>query len=328
MDQRIGERQRWAWLASGLSVAVAACTCGFGWIWVLGAGLITTVYYIYIDKKLGSAGLAAMLPRNLGRSGQILAIITMLWLVFAMAWVANLADAAFPMVDGFPVLGWTVLALAAWGSRKGVGACARSAGVLCLFLVALYGVIIVFAIPDVQIGYLKPDGQWQSGILAIGVFLLPATVWYVPCTRSKKQLAWQMALVLPVFAGVLAAVTVGVLSPELAGSMSAPLYSLAQSVSLFGVVERIEPLLSAAMTIGVFCLASAMACACRCLWSQARHWKWSGAACCIAAGILMGWVRNVDLELITAGNFLFMAAIPVITLWIGNLKEKRARNGV
>ena len=110
--------------------------------------------------------------------------------------------------------------------------------------------------------------------------------------------------------------------------MSAPLYLLAQSVSLFGVVERIEPLLSAAMTIGVFCLASAMACACRCLWSQARHWKWSGTACCIAAGILMGWVRNVDLELITAGNFLFMAAIPVITLWIGNLKEKRARNGV
>ena len=114
MDQRIGERQRWAWLASGLSVAAAACTCGFGWIWVLGAGLITTVYYIYIDKKLGPAGLAAMLPRNLGRSGRILAIITMLWLVIAMAWVANLADAAFPMVDGFPGLGWVLLALHFW----------------------------------------------------------------------------------------------------------------------------------------------------------------------------------------------------------------------
>ena len=42
----------------------------------------------------------------------------------------------------------------------------------------------------------------------------------------------------------------------------------------------------------------------------------------------MGWVRNVDLGMITAGNFLFMAVIPVITLWAGNLKEKRARNGV
>ena len=328
MDQRIGERQRWAWLASGLSAAVAACACGFSWAWVLGAGLLVTVYYIYMDIRLRPRGLSAMLPQVLGKPGRVLAVLTLIWMVLLMAWAANLADGAFPMVNGYPVLGWSVLALAAWGSWKGAGACARCAGVLCLFLLALYGVVIVFAVPDVQLDYLLPKGSWQDGFLTVGLFLLPAAVWYVPCTRSKKKAAWQMALLLPAFAGILTAVTSGVLSPTLARSQPSPLYSLAQSVSLFGVVERIEPLLSAAMTMGAFCLVSAMACACGNLWGQIRSWRWSGVVCCAAAGTLMKPAQSIDFRVITAGNAVFMVVIPVVIVLLGKQREKKARNGV
>lgn len=323
MDRRIGERQRWAWLAGGLSAAVAACACGLGWIWVLAGGLPVAAYYIYMDRKLPSVGLAALLSKRFGVIGRALAVLTLIWTVLAMGWAANLADGAFPMVNGFPVLGWTVLALAAWGSWKGSAACARCAGVLCLFLVFLYGMVTVFAAPDVQWENLRPVGSWQGAVCTAGLFLLPASVWYGPCTRSRKRAAWEMGLLLPLVAAVLAGVTAGVLTPVLAASLPSPLYTLAQSVSLFGVVERIEPLLSAAMVMGVFCLLSGMACACRELAGQIFAWRWSGAICCAIAGALMGILKTVDLFVLTGGCLLFWVVLPLATVWCGRRRRKQ-----
>ncbi len=322
MDQRIGERQRWVWLASGLSGAAAARTCGLNWAWVFGAGLLAALYYIYMDMRLHPQGTAELLPAAFGKAGKAVAAAVLLWTVLLMAWTANLANGAFPMVKGEPVLGWTVLALAAWGSWKGPAACARCAGVLCLFLLALYGVIGGFAVPDVQMENLMPVGNWEDGLVVLGVFLLPSAVWFLPCTRSRKKPAWQMALLLPAFVGGLALITAGVLSPLLARSQPAALYALAQSVSLFGVVERIEPLLSAAITMGVFCLLSAMACACGQLWKNRR---WSGIACCAAAAALMGWVENLDFRILTGGAAVFYVLLPLLVL--GRRKNRATNSG-
>lgn len=314
MEHTIGERQRWAWLAAGLSGIAASRLCGFSWLWVLIGGLVVTGYYIYIDRKLDDDGLAVLMVKGLGGGGRILVLLTLLWTVLVMGWAACLADAAFPMVDGFPGLGWVLLALAAWGSQKGTGACARCSGVLCLFLTALYGVIVVFAVPDVDWNWLAPRGGWKDGVWAAGLFLLPAGVWYVPCSRSRKGPAWQMAFLLPVFAAALAAVTVGVLSPELAAERPVPLYDLAQSVSVLGVVERIEPLLSAAMTMGLFALLSSLACACRGLLDQIRPWRWNGAAACVVSGGAMYLIRPLPLELLTVGAVVFWLLIPLLVV--------------
>lgn len=303
MEQKIGERQRWAWLAGGLSAAFGICGCGLGWLWVLAGGLLVGLYYIYMDRVLPAGGLAVVLPK-------IPAVLTLLWTVTAMAWSANLADSAFPMVEGFPFLGWTMLALAAWGSWRGSAACARCAGVLCLFLIVLYGIVGAFAVPDIQPEYLKPAGRWTDSLLAAGLFLLPVGVWYLPCGRSRKKPAWAAGLLLPAAGAALAAITAGVLSPLLAASLPSPLYTLAQSVSLFGVVERIEPLLSAAMTMGVFCLLSAMACACKALSEGLRPLKWSGAAACVAAAAAMGSAGKLPLEAIAAGSFFVWVVLP------------------
>ncbi len=307
MEQRMGERQRWAWLSGGVSVAVGACACGLGWLWVLAGGLLVGLYYINIERLVPASGLSAVLPKTI-------ALLTLLWTVVALAWSANLADSAFPMVDGFPALGWTMLAVAAWGSKKGSAACARCAGILCLFLLILYGMITVFAVPDVQINNLKPTGTWKNGMWAVGLFLLPAGVWYLPCKTGNNKGRKKIGLFLPLASAVLAAVTAGVLSPLLAASVPSPLYTLAQSVSLFGVVERIEPLLSAAMIMGVFCLLSAMTCTCRALADRLCPWKWSGVAACIAAGALMGMAKNIPIAVIAAGGVVISAAIPICVL--------------
>lgn len=314
MVHQISERQRWLWLLSGLSVCIAARGCGLGWLWVLAGGFLTAIYYIYMDRTLRPAGLAALLPRVFGKGGKAVAAVTLIWTVLLMAWAAGLADAAFPMVDGFPALGWVMLALAAWGSRKGAAACARCAGVLCLFLLVLYGVVVIFAVPDVQLSSLRPLGAWTNGVEALGLCLLPASVWYVPCKKSRKEPTWGLGILMVLAITALVAVTAGVLSPALAAALPAPLYMLGQSVSLFGVLERIEPLLSVAMTMGVFCLLSSMACACQCLGEQVKKSPWIGAGSCVAAGVLMGAVQNVPVAVLTAGMAVFMVAVPLMAL--------------
>ena len=146
MERRIGERQRWAWMAAGLSAVVASKVCGYHWLWVLVGGLVVSVYNIVLDRTLAEQGVARLLCRKFGWGGKILAGSTLLWTILVMGWVAYLADTAFPMVDGFPGLGWVLLALAVWAAAKGPAACARCCGVLCLILLALYGVVAVFAV--------------------------------------------------------------------------------------------------------------------------------------------------------------------------------------
>lgn len=321
MERSIGERQRWAWLAAGLSGIAAVKLCGYSWLWVLVGGLAVTIYAIILDRKLAACGLARLLCRTMGWGGKILAALTLLWTVLVMGWAANLADAAFPTVRGFPGLGWVLLAVAGWGTWKGSGACARCCGILCLFLIVLYGVIAAFSVPDVKWQYLTPTDSWSTGVWSAGLFLLPFGVWYTPCSRSRKGPAWQMAFLLPAFAAALAGVTAGVLSPELTARRAVPLYDLAQSVSLFGVMERIEPLLSAAMTMGVFALLSSLTCAARALADQLRSGQWNTAAVCGFAGISMVLTKDMPAELVAVGALVFWMVIPAIVLLIGRKRN-------
>ena len=312
MQQPIGRRQRWAWMAAGLSAVVGVCLCGVSWLWLLLGGAAAMGYYYYLDRVLPERGLATQLAGTLGWLGKILTALTLVWTVAVMGWAAGLADAAFPMVNGFPQLGWVLLDLVAWGTQKGSAACARCSGVLCLFLLALYGVLVAFSLPDVQWVELRPQGEWDRSIWCLALFLMPAGVWYGPCAGENKKGGRLLVFLLPVFAAALAAVTAGVLTQPLATARPVPLYDLAQSVSLFGVVERMEPLLSAALTMGVFSLLSSLACACQHLGDQLHPWNWTGPAACVLAGALMYPVKAVSGDFLAAGALLFWLAIPLL----------------
>ena len=136
----------------------------------------------------------------------------------------------------------------------------------------------------------------------------------VPCPGARKGPAWKLALMAPVFTVVLACITVGVLSPELAAERHVPLYDLAQSVSVFGVVEHIEPLLSAAMIMGVFAAMSALVCGAQAAADGWKTWKWSGTAVCFGAGLLMAWTVNWPMVWIAAGSVILWLAVPVLVL--------------
>ena len=322
MEQKIGERQRWVWLASGLSCVAAAVLSGLEWVWVLAAGLGICFYYYYIEKRLQTDGVAGRLSESFGFVGKVLAVLGLFWCVLVMGWCALLADAAFPLVDGFPGLGWVLLALTAWGSRRGPRACAGCAGILFLFLLGLYGAIAVFSVPDVEWRYLVPTPDWRQGLLAAGMFLLPSGVWYVP-VRERKGKRQPMIFLLPLFAAALSAVTAGVLSPEVAKDTAVPVYELARSVSVLGVVERIEPLLSAAIIMGLFCLLAGLAGACQALSDQVEPWQWSGSLCCLAAAGAMYLAKDLPVPVLCAGNGVFFFVIPLAAVTVSKKSEKR-----
>ena len=312
MARSMGERQRWAWLAAGTSAVAATSLCGISWIWVLLGVGTTAVLSLWWDRTIRPAGLAPMLPHTFGVLGRIWAAVCAVFAVAALAWCANLAVRAFPLTRGGVVLGWTLLALAAWGCRKGPAACAACAGVLSLFLMILYGVVGGFALPDLRGEYLVPTGTWDQALLACGLSLLPAGVFFLPCRRRRPGGCWPWTLLIPLSAAALAAVTAGILSPELAAIPPAPLYLAAQSVSLFGVMEHIEPLLSAAMTMGIFSLMASLTCAVQALADQLRPWKWSGALACLAAAAVMGPVGRLPLELVALGAAAFFGLTPAL----------------
>ena len=216
MARSMGERQRWAWLAAGTSAVAATSLCGISWIWVLLGVGTTAVLSLWWDRTIRPAGLAPMLPHSFGVLGRIWAAVCAVFAVAALAWCANLAVRAFPLTRGGVVLGWTLLALAAWGCRKGPAACAACAGVLSLFLMILYGVVGGFALPDLRGEYLVPTGTWDQALLACGLSLLPAGVFFLPCRRRRPGGCWPWTLLIPLSAAALAAVTAGILSPELA----------------------------------------------------------------------------------------------------------------
>ena len=106
---------------------------------------------------------------------------------------------------------------------------------------------------------------------------------------------------LPVLAALFAAVTAGVLSPELAARSKNAFYDLSRSVSILGVMERIEPLVSAAMTMGVFCLLTGQLCAVRALIPG----KYTAFLTAGAAALAMFPAKLLPMPLLTAGNVLF-----------------------
>lgn len=290
----------------------AICLCGCGWVWVLAGAALVTVYDLLLDRLLPECGLAAALCAGSGWCGRICSALVYLWLVVELAWVGALADLAFPMTDGFPELGIVLLAVTAWGIRKGTAACARCGGVLCMAVLVLYGAVAVFALPDCRLEYCAPKGELRELGKVMGLCLIPTALWLLPRKKEGRGKACPFAPLIPLGAGALALVCVGVLSPELAAAEPVALYTLAQSISLFGVMERMEPLLSAAMTMSLLALLSILAAAARTAAEQIIPRRWTGAAACVLAMPAMLLIRNAPWELLAAGNGILWLTLPLL----------------
>lgn len=291
--------------------AVALCA-GIGWQWALLGGAISAALYL-IQGRARQSGLALRDAVNEAfgtAGGTMIMVLAAIWNLFALAWLTQRADGAFPEAKDSAAVGLILLSLAAFAAWKGEDVAARCAGVIALVLAGLYALLFCAAIGDVQLEWLRPWGGWRRSVLPVACLLLPCAAWYLGAEKEARGTKWHGVLLL-LAPALAAAATAGCLSPRLAAMEEAPLYEMVKGLSLFTVVERFEPLASTALALGYFCAMSLLLCAARACFGGKRA-PWQLAALAALAGAGSFWAGRIPTAAFAAGAAIFWGLLPLL----------------
>ena len=212
-----------------------------------------------------------------------------------------------------------LLALAAWSAQKGPSAAARVGAVLFWFVLIMYLTVFGAGVKDINLPWLK--SRWNlPDALGFTVLLLPSASVCLLGTGRKGN--GRMVLTV-VFTVVAAVITLGVLSPDVAGETSNAFYEMSRSINLLGVARRFEALISAAMTVGWFALISLLLTLCGVLaqnflagWGKTGVWLGAVAAACVKLCEL-----HISPWILLLAGAVFWVAMPIVTQGLGKRKK-------
>ena len=292
--------------------------------WVALAGLAAWIYYLYIWylAKRAPAGqsLAELTTRAFGKvPGQVLQGIVALWFFLLACFAAHQSAEAFPRSNGFPFIPVVLILLSCWAVGKGAAVVGRCCSVLFFFLAAAFAVVLAFGVTEVQWDYLRPAQPPVDGLAALAVMLIPTVVLqFRDCMRGPAATGlWSLGLI--ALAVCVSLVTVGSLGIRLAKTAEAPFYLVVEGISIFGVMERFEALISAALISSYFALICLFSLACaQNLKSLFQFQRVQPAARGVCAATLLGfWLAGrIGPEVLGAGTLLISGIIPAITLQV------------
>jgi spore germination protein KB len=326
-----------------------------GWIapalaWLPAAGLVLLMRGL-LERDGERLGLARALRLDLGeKPGRAVTLLLVLWLVLYGGFVLRsgaerLISTVYPSADlsffAFAVIG--VCTLSAAGKLRYAF---RSAAVILLLFSFILLLIVAFALPNVRGAYLRPLFPADPGKVLLSV--LPAadvlTPW-MPFTflwgRVEKQgnpLKPCLRGLAVTAAGVLLLMltTVGILGEELSLRQQYPFFIMIKNLSVFHVVERIEPLVVTVWLMTDYvcitaCLLSASE-GCRSMFPGKRSvWAAGCGGAMLAACYLLApdafFLEKLSNTVVPAVNlslcFLLMPAVRLIGLWKNHEKIKK-----
>lgn len=292
-----------------------------GWLWagiasVLGAVLLGLLLHLSRNHEGSLAQMSGKTPLGKG-----LLVLLLLWNLFALGSAARQLCGIFPTAQQTPLIGLLLLLAAAYAAGKKL---APVVAALCLFfLLGLYGLLFGFSLPNMRPEYLKPVSTvpWEK----LTAVLAPLSVIYL-CRGEKKGRPTWWLLGGVVFAVLAALVTVGSLSPAETAKSTFPFYEAAKSVTVLGAIQRLEPLVSAGLCAGGFCLLS-LVCSAN---GELLHGicpgteKFSGLINFLAGGGCL-WLSGLSSgAFVAAGTTIFWGIFPFILLVLG--KQKNIKN--
>ena len=323
MDDRISARQVGAWGFGALTVPAALTCAGLGWGWVL-LGCAAAAVYFGLTASLANdaCDLREMTVQAFGKGlGRVWLLLGAAFALVSAAQTASEAHLAFPDETG-KLAGPALLVLAALANRKGSEQAARVCGAVSLILAALYTIVFLSAARQVKLEWLKPWGGARQTLEVLPPMLALTCLRFLPGRRGRVKGGWLALLVLGPAA--LAAVTAGCLSPRLTMGLSQPFYTVSQSLSVLDVMERFEPLVSAALLMGFFALESLLFAACRAQLDTAvpalREKKWALAALGVLAFGLTFVTGSIGPEAWALGAAIFWGIGPLLTQLIVAIK--------
>ena len=326
MGNRITARQARAWLLGALSAPAAMALAGLGWTWVLLGGALAALLLLAMERLLRrTCGFPEAFTLAFGRTGGAIAAgLELLWLLAAAAGTAAAVRIAFETDPG-PAAPAVLLLLTALACGKGGRRAAAASGVLTLVLTLLYSIMVLTSLRHLRPDWCKPWGSAVDAGMSLCVGLSPACVLFASQPESERcGGGWGCAALAALAPAILALITAGCLSPELARVSKLPLYTLTKSLSVLSVMERFEPLLSVSLMLGLFLLLTAIICAAGDLMpliggaKQADHG--TAAFCLLAFAGSLGADR-VPVVCWAIGAATFWGILPVLTLVIVDIKK-------
>ena len=320
MTDQPAHRQLWALSFCAFTVPAVLLLPRVGWLWAGLASLVCALVLLALFRlsASGETGIPQVASKSI--LGRYLLVASFLWNLLMLGAASRQLCAAYP--GGGILIGGILLLLASWGSSKGAATVSRVGGITFFFLLIIYSIVLIFAIPGVKPNWLAPvrEVEW----IRLPAVLCPALVFYLTGRgrpSSGRPWLWLAGGVLLVLAS--GAICAGRLSPEVTGADPFPFYTMTQGISLLGVMERFEPLVSAAVSAGGFCLLSLL-----CLANQTMVEKLRPTAKKLVppvnffAGFGAIWLSGLlSGGFLAVGTAIFWGLFPLLLLSLANRKK-------
>lgn len=320
LSDRVTLRQLCAATASALLLPLTTLLSRCDWPWVGAGAALACGYYIMYRRRPAA--------ETENRTPKPLAWLHAAALLLLCALLSQQVGTLFPETAGRAWVGLGVLLLAAAAASRGTAVVLRCGAVLCLPLTLVCGAVVLLAIPGAKASWLAPQNATLGGAASLLLFLIPASFFCLAprssdsgdgCTASP----WKWALALGVFATLCAAVTSACLSPRVAAQPMS-FYTLARSVSVFGVMLRLESFVSGALTASAFAGMGLLLRAAKKV-LQVRAPDGSVWALVALAGLL-SLLPGKILSLSAAVSAIFCAGIPIVTQALVDRKKPEKKS--
>ena len=254
-------------------------------------------------------------------AGRVVLAIGGVFTLLAAAQTAGRAGIAFP--DGKAGLARGVIVLlGTLAGEKSAKQAAKVCGVLFLVLAGLYTIILLAAAKNVQLRWMEPWGGARQTLEVVPPLLVLTCLRFLAGRKEAVKSGWLGLLA--VCPAAFAALTAGCLSPRLTQQLTFPFYTVSQSLSVLGVMERLEPVVSAALLMGFFALESLLLEAGReqIVWAAPNlaEKRWARAALGVAVFGLSFVTDGIPAEAWALGAAVCWGIAPLLTQLIVAIK--------
>ena len=287
-----------------------------GWLWTAVACLAVAALVLVLHALRGEKSLAEAAAAATGGKAALWALWA--WNLLLLGAASRLLCGLYP--GGGPIIGLLLLLLAVYAAGKGAQTVLRVSAVSFFFLIGLFALLDAFALPQLHTAWLAPVTQADGTLLPWA--LVPLTgVWLA--REKTKPLGWCLGG--GALAVLAALVTAGSLSPCVAAGLDFPFYDAAKSVSVLGAMERLEPLVSAALTAGGFSLLGLLCAVNLELWRVLvpGERRWGTPLNFLAGGTSLWCSGLIPAAILAVGNTIFWGFLPFLPLLIENQKNLR-----